>query len=797
MTPLRIAVVTPLPVSGIEGGNERHWRSLTTTLNNAGHIAELVGVISPEADLIEVMASYAMFYAMDLSTFDVVISGKYPSFMVRHPKHIRHLNHPLRGLYEHYPTGLPIEPPTELLAGIDRCGDDVVELTGWAAAQAVDRVGDPTVAFPGPFARAVVQRLDRIGRDHLAAEAVVSETVALRPNYVDPSRAITIIPPLGDLTIAPAAAAAQPTAPFLFTFGRLDGAKRFDLIIRSFRAAKRLPGMRDAELIIAGSGPLADDLEALAGNGVRMVGRLPDDELTEHLRTARAVVLAPVDEDYGLVAAEAMAARSPVITTSDSGGIAEQITHGRSGLVVHPKPALLAAAMRSLIVDPERAAAMGRAGADAVSGITWQPMLDLIDEVAHPASRPHVLLVSTFPADPVESGGQRRLRGMAVGLREHGWAPTVLSLTNRVGPGQTIRRRTADGVIHVRVGRSAAHLEADFAMASILGTPVDDVAAGVLSPSTPGFEAELEAQLGGTDMVVLSHPFLISAVPEGTIPLVYDAFNVETDLKSALFDHREGGSWVADLAAETEAEAIARSSVVSATSAADLERFEALGLLGPHQRCVVAANPLAADLISRRTAEEHQEARQRFLLDLGQPNDRRPIALFVGSDHPPNRIAAQRCHDLADTRPDLHIVIAGTVRTEGGSATELGSFAAVDLRRLHNMADVVLNPIEEGSGTSLKLIDPLSLGIPVVSTRIGARGLDEPDSVVWLAEPTATSLAAAIDQAIQMGARTSERITAGRAIAAAATPREAMRSLATELRLLVRTAGNGQVPSPR
>lgn len=100
---LRVGVLAPLPVSGIEGGNERQWRSLTDALNQVGYDAELVGIVSPEGNLAEVLASYAMWHNLDVSRFDVVISGKYPAFVVRHRCHVRHLSHPLRGLYEHYP----------------------------------------------------------------------------------------------------------------------------------------------------------------------------------------------------------------------------------------------------------------------------------------------------------------------------------------------------------------------------------------------------------------------------------------------------------------------------------------------------------------------------------------------------------------------------------------------------------------------------------------------------------------------------------------------------------------------
>lgn len=788
---LRVGVLAPLPVSGIEGGNERQWRSLTTALNEEGYDAELVGIVSPEGNLAEVLDSYAMWHELDVSRFDVVISGKYPAFVVQHPCHVRHLSHPLRGLYEHYPADLPTALPHEFSAGLAACGDDIASVLQWAQRQASSRAGDPVMAFPGPFARAVVQHLDQLGRDEFIAEATMSETVANRPGYTDPNRPVSVFPPLTDLTGDGTEPSVAPSnKPFLFTFGRLDRAKRFDLVIDAFAIARRLPGMRDAELVIAGSGPLAEELAALAGDRVRLVGRLSDAEIAHHLQHAAAVVLTPVDEDYGLVAAEAMAAKTAVITTSDSGGVAEQLEHGRTGLVVHPKPALLAAAMRSLVVDRVRSDRMGRAAGDAVRGTTWQPFFDLIDEVATEAVRPRLVMVSTFTAEPVESGGQRRLRGMAAGLRQHGWDVVVLSLTNRVPPDATLRRRTSDGVQHVMVGRSAGHLAADFSMASILGSPVDDVTAASLWRATATFEAEVDRQLATADAMMLSHPFLIDAIPATEIPLIYDAFNVESDLKAAIFGDVDGGNWVAELAAVSEAAAIDRASLVSATTPDDLARFRQLRVMAPDAPGVVAVNPLTADLVEPRSDHERRRCRERFFLDLGQRDVGRPIALFLGSDHPPNRTAAQRCQALAVARPDLHVVIGGTVKSGDGPATILGSFAATDLRRIQAMADVVLNPIETGSGTSLKLIDPLSLGVPIVSTVRGARGLPEPADLVWLAEPSADAIGAAVDAAIADGAECRARLDAGRRVAQGARPAEAVRALAARLDSLVQRDAN-------
>src|SRR5712692_12111612 len=72
------------------------------------------------------------------------------------------------------------------------------------------------------------------------------------------------------------------------------------------------------------------------------------------------VVHASVEpEPWGLVVAEAMAAGRPVIASA-AGGPVEMITSGEDGLLVEPGgPEDLAAAIESLLRDPQRRQAMG------------------------------------------------------------------------------------------------------------------------------------------------------------------------------------------------------------------------------------------------------------------------------------------------------------------------------------------------------------------------------------------------------------------------------------------------------
>ncbi len=67
-------------------------------------------------------------------------------------------------------------------------------------------------------------------------------------------------------------------------------------------------------------------------------------------------------EGFGLVALEAME-RGRAVVASTVGGLPEIVADGVTGLVVPPHdPGALADALRTLLLDPDRVAAMGAAG---------------------------------------------------------------------------------------------------------------------------------------------------------------------------------------------------------------------------------------------------------------------------------------------------------------------------------------------------------------------------------------------------------------------------------------------------
>ena len=69
---------------------------------DTAHDVELFKLPVREQDFSGLVASYRAFTMLDLSHFDMVISSKYPAWMVRHPNHVVYMAHVFRGLYEDY-----------------------------------------------------------------------------------------------------------------------------------------------------------------------------------------------------------------------------------------------------------------------------------------------------------------------------------------------------------------------------------------------------------------------------------------------------------------------------------------------------------------------------------------------------------------------------------------------------------------------------------------------------------------------------------------------------------------------
>jgi glycosyltransferase involved in cell wall biosynthesis len=119
----------------------------------------------------------------------------------------------------------------------------------------------------------------------------------------------------------------KSATPYILSVGALQPRKNFKTLVEAYRLAK-LP----AELWIAGQrGWMWEEIEAQAGNGVRFLGYVPDEELAGLYRGAQAVVMPSLYEGFGLPLLEAMACGVPVVAANAS--CFPEVTGGAAVLV--------------------------------------------------------------------------------------------------------------------------------------------------------------------------------------------------------------------------------------------------------------------------------------------------------------------------------------------------------------------------------------------------------------------------------------------------------------------------------
>jgi len=335
----RIVVVTSTPPL-TEGGHLVIARSLVRALEEAGHEAGIV--LTPQNRFGRQGPAYLANWFTDVGrtgdgrTTDQVISFRFPSYAVRHERHVCWLNHRMREYYDQWDRfHATLSWKGRIKEGLRR-----------RAIHATDHyllTRNVTKLFAQ--SRNIQNRLQRFGRI--------------------PSEVLYPPPP-------PRAYRCDGFAGGIFLVSRLTPLKRVDLVL----AAIARPEAGRVRLAVAGDGEDAPRLQALArslgvDNRVEFLGRIDDEQLVARLATCRAVCFPPLDEDYGFVTVEAFASGKPVVTCDDSGGAMELVEDGRNGLVTPPTPEALGIALARVAADRAFAERLGHAAARTAASLTW------------------------------------------------------------------------------------------------------------------------------------------------------------------------------------------------------------------------------------------------------------------------------------------------------------------------------------------------------------------------------------------------------------------------------------------
>lgn len=344
---LRILIAT-VRVPFVNGGAEIHAEGLRQALREAGHRAEIVAIpfkwYPPERILDQMLACRLL----DLSeTFGVpvdrLIGLRFPAYLIPHPRKVIWLLHQHRQAYDLW------QNPLNDLHRYPNGGDVR------AAIQQADCELIPQALHVFANSRNVARRLQTFCGLHAA------------PIYHPPRDAALFY--------------TRPAEGFLYFPSRINPLKRQGLVLEALsqtRAPVRVyfSGSADEAAFERTCVMLAQ--KKGCADRVQWLGPVSEEKKRDLYARSLGVVFPPIDEDYGYITLEAMLAKKPVITCTDSGGPLEFVVHHETGIVAEPTPEALAEAMDSLWEDGERARQWGDAGRQRYEDlrINWGNVLD-------------------------------------------------------------------------------------------------------------------------------------------------------------------------------------------------------------------------------------------------------------------------------------------------------------------------------------------------------------------------------------------------------------------------------------
>lgn len=198
--------------------------------------------------------------------------------------------------------------------------------------------------------------------DCLVAGGVAADRITLIPDALDEARAV----PVRGRAATRADLGVDGRNWVVLTAAQLVHRKGVDVLLRAFAAVRDAAVGRDAVLVVAGDGPEAVRLQALAASlgvagAVRFLGNRTD--IGDLLAACDCFVLASRAEGLGVAALEALGAGKPVVA-SRVGGLAQLIQHEVSGLLFAAEDhAGLAAALLRVAGDAALTARLTAGGA--------------------------------------------------------------------------------------------------------------------------------------------------------------------------------------------------------------------------------------------------------------------------------------------------------------------------------------------------------------------------------------------------------------------------------------------------
>jgi glycosyltransferase involved in cell wall biosynthesis len=735
---MRIGVVAAITSHGEQAVAEAVYDGLINSLAGTSHQVEKIDVIIDESSFDKILESYVTCYDLDLRDYDLVISTKAPTYMVRHRRHVSYLLHTIRVFYDmfhrEFGTGTPDQhKQRRLIHALDAYGLHP------------DRVRKHFAIGFTPY-----KRLSDTGPWWRQIAFEVLHPPPYLTGFKEPE-----------------------SGTYVFVPGRLHRWQRVELMIKAFQHIKK-----DIPLKITGSGDDEASLRALAADDPRIefLGRVSDEQLVDLYAGALVVPFVPVNEDYGFMTIEAFRSKKPVITCIDSGEPTCFVKDFETGFVVAPDPQAIAAKILYFIDHPDAAMAMGAKGFSAVSHINWdattsrllasidaeeRPLLGRGIELKRsnaPLRNSKILVAGDQALDPPTGGSKLRIYQLYRHLAQF-FAVTYIGAFE--SPGPEYREQTlAPNLTEIVIPLTQVHFGLNAVLERFASQKrLIDVSMPLLLRYTPRFCEVVNSYAGDAGILVMSHPWVYPYVNRRKDQLlIYDAQSCEYLVKEEILGKSLAARGLLRLVKKTEGLLCHASDLILARLPEDKERIVQIYDVQENKVFVIPTGVEIGDF--RPTGQLERRAAKAALSIQEQKT-----VLFVGSN---DRSSAQPVdfivRVLAPKLPDLQFLIidgvpAPPIYPSGNSATPVSTnvrlFGPVDeetRQTIYKASDVAINPMFSGSGTNTMLLNYMAVGIPAITTPRGSTGLEATDAICIVCEASdfAQTIKATLDNTIQL-----------------------------------------------
>jgi glycosyltransferase involved in cell wall biosynthesis len=327
-----------------------------------------------------------------------------------------------------------------------------------------------------------------------------------------------------------------------------------------------------------------------------------------------------------------------------------------------------------------------------------------------------ILLVAPVPTHPSSTGASARVRHMAEGLLSLGHEVHFLHLQQTLRAADPAMQHYWHERLHAFrslspasfVGRGRRKLVRLVGKTFHLNLPVDSY----FDPEAGRYVHSL-LTTGGFDVVILSYVFysrLFESAP-GAVRKLIDTHDVFSDRFRLYRAHGQANEFFSTGKSE-EKKALDRSDAVLAIQEWDADHFRSLTT-----RPVVVVGHLAAPLATAPPASAVECARAMLFVGGPMGINVHGVTWFIDRVLPAVRRRV----------PDAELWLVGGIGSRiGRRAPGVRRFGFVDaLGDLYRRAAIVINPQQFGTGLSIKSVDALLHGRPLVTTPSGARGLED------------------------------------------------------------------------